>query len=162
VLQAICDLTPPVSQFSGPECADAVERACDRVIAECVSLDPPQGRGPVRASDGRSVWLAPTEPHLTHEGVLAQEERIVLFAAEAHDAPPRPSATVEREGLDVLQADAAAAVAGPTVSYTAPEHARRSLLCPWLSGRRRLAVGRLPAVFPRRERPCEQPPVATG
>jgi conjugative relaxase-like TrwC/TraI family protein len=112
VLQAICDLAPPVSQFSGPEWADALERACDRVIAECVSLDPPEGRGPVRASDGRSVWLAPTEPHLTHEGVLAQEERIVLFAAEAHDAPPRPSATVEREGLDVLQADAAAAVAG--------------------------------------------------
>jgi conjugative relaxase-like TrwC/TraI family protein len=112
VLQAICDLAPPVSQFSGPEWADAVERACDRVIVECVSLDPPDGRGPVRASDGRSVWLAPTEPHLTHEGVLAQEERIVLFAAEAHDAPARPSATVEREGLDVLQADAAAAVAG--------------------------------------------------
>jgi conjugative relaxase-like TrwC/TraI family protein len=112
VLQAIYDLAPPVSQFSGPEWADALERACDRVIAECVSLDPPEDRGPVRASDGRSVWLAPTEPHLTHEGVLAQEERIVLFAAEAHDAAPRPSATVERQGLDVLQADAAAAVAG--------------------------------------------------
>ncbi len=112
VLQAICDLAPPVSQFSGPEWADAVERACDRVIAECVSLDPPAGGGPMRASDGRSVWLAPTEPHLTHEDVLAQEERIVLFAAEAHDAPARPSATVEREGLDVLQADAAASVAG--------------------------------------------------
>jgi conjugative relaxase-like TrwC/TraI family protein len=112
VLQAICDLAPLVSQFSGPEWADALEQACDRVIAGCVSLDPPDGRGPVRASDGRSVWLAPTEPHLTHEGVLVQEERIVLFAAEAHDAPPRPSATVEREGVDVLQADAAAAVAG--------------------------------------------------
>jgi conjugative relaxase-like TrwC/TraI family protein len=112
VVQAICDLAPPVSQFSGPEWADAVERACDRVIAECVSIDPPAGHGPVRASDGRSVWLAPTEPHLTHEGVLAQEEHIVLFAAEAHDTPARPSATVERDGLDVLQADAAAAVAG--------------------------------------------------
>jgi DNA transposition AAA+ family ATPase len=112
VLQAICDLAPPVSRLSGPEWATAIERACDRVIAGCVNVDPPEGRGPVRASDGRSVWLAPTEPHLTHEGVLAQEERIVLFAAEAHDAPARPSATVEREGLDVLQADAAAAVAG--------------------------------------------------
>ena len=112
VLQAICDLAPPVSRFSGREWAAAIERACDRVMATCVSLDPPEGRGPARASDGRSVWLAPTEPHLTHEGVLAQEERIVLFAAEAHETPPRRSPTVRRDGLDVLQADAAAAVAG--------------------------------------------------
>jgi ATP-dependent exoDNAse (exonuclease V) alpha subunit len=112
VLQAICDLAPPVSRSSGPEWATAIEQACDRVIAGCVSLDPPEGGGPVRASDGRSVWLAPSEPHLTHQRLLAQEERIVLFAAEAHDTPHRPSATVEREGLDVLQAVAAAAVAG--------------------------------------------------
>jgi conjugative relaxase-like TrwC/TraI family protein len=112
VLQAICDLAAPVSRFSGREWATAIERASDRVIAECVSLDPRPGRGQVRASDGRSVWLAPTEPHLTHERVLAEEERIVLFAAEAHDTPHRRSATVDRFGLDVLQADAAGAVAG--------------------------------------------------
>src|SRR5690606_23317815 len=104
VLQAICDLALPVSQFSGREWAAAVERACDRVIAGCVTLDPPEGPGPVRASDGRSVWLAPIEPPVTYEGVLTQEERIVLLAADAHDAPPRPSATVEREGLDALKA----------------------------------------------------------
>ncbi|MGH9286721.1 MAG: MobF family relaxase [Acidimicrobiales bacterium] len=140
VLQAICDLAPPVSQLSGPKWADAVERACDWAIAECVSLDPPDGRGPVRASDGRSVWLAPTEPHLTHERVLAQEERIVLFAAEAHDTPPRPSATVDRDGLDVLQVDAAGAVAGHdrlvlvvgaagTGKTTALRHAAADLAC---------------------------------
>jgi AAA domain len=91
-------------------------------MATCVSLDPPESLGPVRASDGRSVWLAPTEPHLTHERVLGQEERIVLFAAEAHEEPARPSATVHRDGLDVLQADAAAAVAGedPVVLVVGP------------------------------------------
>ena len=77
-----------------------------------MTLDPPVERNPVRSSDGRSIWIAPVEPYLTHERVLAQEERILLFAIEAHETPPQPSATVDRAGLDVLQADAAAAVAG--------------------------------------------------
>ncbi len=92
--------------------ARAIEQACDRVIDACLTLDPPEVHGPVRASDGRSVWLAPIEPYLTHENVLAQEERILTFALAAHDQPSQPSVTVERDGLDVLQADAAEAVAG--------------------------------------------------
>jgi conjugative relaxase-like TrwC/TraI family protein len=112
VLQAICDLAPPAPQLSGRDWAAAVQQACDRVIAGCVTLDPPQAPGPARGSDGRSIWMAPTEPHLTHERVLAQEERILTFALEAHDPPASPSATLRGEGLDLLQADAAAAVAG--------------------------------------------------
>ncbi len=112
VLQAICDLAPPVSQLSGHDWAAAVEHACDRVTEGCVTLDPPHAPGPVRATDGRSIWIAPTEPHLTHERVLAQEERILTFALDAHDPPAAPSETLDREGLDVLQAAAAAAVAG--------------------------------------------------
>lgn len=113
VLQAVCDLTPGPSQsVSGRQWAQALETATDRALGACVCLDPPARSGPVRASDSRSIWLAPTEPGLTHDRILAQEERILLFAVEAHDAPPQPSPTVERDGLDVLQADAAAAVAG--------------------------------------------------
>jgi conjugative relaxase-like TrwC/TraI family protein len=111
VIHAICDLAPPVSQLSGREWARAIERVSDQVIESCVTLDPPS-HGPVRASDGRSTWLPPCEPHLTHEHVLAQEERILTFAIEAQDRPEAPSRTVDSEGLDVLQADAAAAVAG--------------------------------------------------
>jgi conjugative relaxase-like TrwC/TraI family protein len=111
LLRAVCDLAPPVSPMAGLDWAQAVEDACDRVVERCVTLDPP-GTGPVRASDGRSISLAPTEPYLTHHHVLAQEERILLFAMEAHEAPAWPSATLDRRGLDVLQADAAAAVAG--------------------------------------------------
>jgi conjugative relaxase-like TrwC/TraI family protein len=111
VLRAVCDLAPPGSQLIGRGWARAVEDACDRVVERCVTLDPPHS-GTVRASDGRSIWLAPTEPHLTHEHVLAQEERILLFAMESHEAPALPSPTLDRRGLDVLQADAAAAVAG--------------------------------------------------
>ncbi len=44
--------------------------------------------------------------------MLAEEERIITFAIGAHDQPPEPSSTLEREGLDALQADAATAVAG--------------------------------------------------
>jgi conjugative relaxase-like TrwC/TraI family protein len=112
VLRAICDLAPPVPQLSGRGWATVVEQACDRVLASCLTLDPPDARGPVRPSDGRSVWLAPIEPHLTHDGILAQEERILLFAIEANESPARPSTTLDRGGLDVLQGDAAAAVAG--------------------------------------------------
>ncbi|MGH9192390.1 MAG: MobF family relaxase [Acidimicrobiales bacterium] len=111
VLRAVCDLAPPVSHMAGHDWARTVEAACDRVVERCITLDPPHS-GTVRVSDGRSIWLAPTEPHLTHEHVLAQEERIVLFAVEAHEAPAQPSPTLDRRGLDVLQADAAAAVAG--------------------------------------------------
>lgn len=112
VLQTVCDLTPPVAGAPGQRWAAAVERACDRVIETCTTLDPPSERSPQRASDGRSIWIAPIEPHLTTEGVLAQEERILLFAIDAHDTPARPSPTLDRTGLDVLQAGAAAAVAG--------------------------------------------------
>jgi conjugative relaxase-like TrwC/TraI family protein len=112
VLQAVCDLAPPVSHFSGPDWARTLERAGDQVIESCVTLDPQGVRGPVRASDGRSVWLAPSEAHLTHERVLAQEERLLTFALDATAAPPTPSVSLERAGLDVLQAEAAAAVAG--------------------------------------------------
>ncbi len=89
VLQAVCDLTPPVAGVHGQRWAAAVERACDRVIETCTTLDPPSERSPRRASDGRSIWIAPIEPHLTTEAVLAQEERILLFAIDAHDTPAR-------------------------------------------------------------------------
>src|SRR5690606_11186774 len=40
VVQAICDLAPPVSQRSGHDWARLVEGAADRVLAACVDLDP--------------------------------------------------------------------------------------------------------------------------
>jgi type II secretory pathway predicted ATPase ExeA len=112
VLQAVCDLAPAVSRSPGADWARTLEHACDQVLESCMTLDPQVVRGPVRASDGRSIWLAPTEPHLTHERILAQEERILTFALDATATPPLPSSTLELAGLDVLQADAAAAVAG--------------------------------------------------
>ncbi len=111
VLRAICDLQSPVSPMSGRRWATALERACDRVVEGCVDLDPP-GHTARRASDGRSVWLEPVAPNFTSDTILAEEESILAWAMDAQAVTPAPSPTVTRAGLDVLQADAAAAVAG--------------------------------------------------
>jgi hypothetical protein len=111
VLRAICDLTPVQAGFDGTRWARTLEATTDQVMGEHLRLDPPAD-GPVRASDGRSIWLDPNTSHLTHPMVLAQEERIITFALDAHDTAPTVSRTVDTDGLDVLQADAARAVAG--------------------------------------------------
>jgi hypothetical protein len=90
---------------------DVLERAADRVVKDCVDLDPADTQVR-RASDGRSVWIEPTAPGLSSEPVLVEEEAIVAWAMEAQPIEPEPSMTVDVEGLDVLQAEAAAAVAG--------------------------------------------------
>jgi conjugative relaxase-like TrwC/TraI family protein len=112
VLRAICDVTPPASESSGERWADTLEQACDVVLDHCVDLDPVDTTTPRRSSDGRSVWLEPTAPRFTSDRVLAEEEHILTWAMDAHDTPPAPSDTVDAGGLDVVQADAAAAVAG--------------------------------------------------
>jgi ATP-dependent exoDNAse (exonuclease V) alpha subunit len=79
----------------------------------CVSLDPPSGRdAPARRSDGRSLWLEPVSASYTSVEVLAQEETILTWALDAQLEDPQPSTTLDPSGLDVLQAHAAAAVAG--------------------------------------------------
>jgi conjugative relaxase-like TrwC/TraI family protein len=112
ILRAICDLQPAVSPMSGHRWAAALERGCDQVIDHCVDLDPAGERLRRRVSDGRSVWLEPTAAHFTSETILAEEELVLAWAIDAQADEPEPSTTIERAGLDVLQADAAAAVAG--------------------------------------------------
>jgi conjugative relaxase-like TrwC/TraI family protein len=111
VLKALCDLQRPVSHLSGHGWAAALERAADRVVGRLVDLDPP-ANATRRSSDGRSIWIEPTAPRFTSEAVLAQEEAIVTWAMAAQADPPAPSTTVDQDGLDPLQAEAAAAVAG--------------------------------------------------
>lgn len=48
----------------------------------------------------------------TSEAVLAEEEHVIAWALDAHAQPPAPSRNNLRQGLDDLQADAAASVAG--------------------------------------------------
>jgi conjugative relaxase-like TrwC/TraI family protein len=111
VLHAICDGQRPMPQMSGRHWLDTLERGADRVLERCVDLDPPDATRR-RASDGRSLWIEPTAPRFTSEAVLAEEEHIVTWAIDAHSEPAAPSTTVNRDGLDVLQAEAAASVAG--------------------------------------------------
>ena len=88
-----------------------MERNADRVLDACVDIDP-TGVDRRRRSDGRSVWIAPIETHFTSDLVLTQEEHILSWAIDNQLDDPTPSTTVERGHLDVMQADAAAAVAG--------------------------------------------------
>jgi conjugative relaxase-like TrwC/TraI family protein len=111
-LRAICDLQPALSSMSGQRWAAALERVADQVAEHGVDLDPPDERTRRRGSDGRSMWVEPTAAHITSNAILAEEETVLAWAIDAQNDEPRPSTTVDRDGLDVLQADAAAAVAG--------------------------------------------------
>jgi conjugative relaxase-like TrwC/TraI family protein len=111
VVQAICDLQRPASQMPGHRWADEIERFADGVLEHCVDLDPPDITSR-RASDGRSLWIEPTALRYSSDAVLIEEEHILTWAIDAHADPQAPSRTVDRDGLDVLQGDAAAAVAG--------------------------------------------------
>ncbi len=112
VIRALSDAQRPLAGMSATRWAEVLERACDAVIGTCVELDPTDAAAPRRASDGRSLWLEPTAPHITSEHVLAEEEYVLSWAIDAQNADPQPSTTVDRGGLDVLQAEVAAAVAG--------------------------------------------------
>jgi len=111
VMRAVTDRLRPQIGMSGERWAAQLDRAVDRVLDHCVVLDP-DGDAPRRSSDGRSVWIEPVAAQVTSAQVLAQEEAILTWTMEAQASDPTPSATVERSGLDVLQADAAASVAG--------------------------------------------------
>lgn len=111
ILKAVADLAPTPADIDGRRWAAAIERAADDVVESCTTVDPPMP-ATTRASDGRSLWLAPIEPNLTTDAILAQEERILTFAVAAQDREPQPSASLVDPDLDVLQRDAARAVAG--------------------------------------------------
>lgn len=113
VIRAFCDLQRPVAGVDGERWAAVIEQTADRFIEQCVDLDPSRGvRGRVRGSDGRSEWIEPVAAHITSEAILAQEEAILTWALDAQTSCPDPSTNDPGPGLDVLQRDAAAAVAG--------------------------------------------------
>jgi conjugative relaxase-like TrwC/TraI family protein len=113
VMRTICDLQRPLPEINGQQWAAALEQATGRVIEHCVNLDPPHGDTTrLRRSDGRSVWIEPIAAHITSNEILAQEERILTWAIDAQTPDSQPSSTVLPRGLDVMQRDAAAAVAG--------------------------------------------------
>jgi hypothetical protein len=112
VLQAICDVARPQPGVDGAHWARMLHEVTDTVLAECVDLDPDDSSTRRRGSDGRSVWIEPSARHHTSSHVLAQEEHIICWAMDAQLDPPAPSTTVNTGRLDVMQAEAAAAVAG--------------------------------------------------
>lgn len=111
ILRAVTDRLRPQPDMSGERWSRLLDRAVDRVLGECVVLDP-EGDGPRRRSDGRSVWIEPVAAQVTSQQVLAQEEAILTWVLDSQLDEPQPSMTVNRGGLDVLQYAAASGVAG--------------------------------------------------
>jgi conjugative relaxase-like TrwC/TraI family protein len=112
IMKAVCDLKRPVASQDGERWAATLERVCDLVMEECIELDPSGGDGPRRASDGRSLVAPPVSRHITSERILAEEDFIISWAIEAQTDEPMPSVSVDVDGLDVMQAEVARAVAG--------------------------------------------------
>lgn len=111
IVRTICDLQPVVPNMSADRWLAALERASDRIIDECVQLDP-EVMNRQRVSDGRSEWLEPIAANLTSDTILDEEARVFAWALDAEIDQAQPSGSVDTAGLDVLQADVAAAVAG--------------------------------------------------
>lgn len=112
VVWALCDAARPQPQLDGDQWADVIERVTDQIVDHCFELDPADSSAPRRKSDGRSMWLPPISTHITTEAILCEEEFVLTWAIDAQSDEPEVSATVRTDGLDVMQAGAAAAVAG--------------------------------------------------
>ena len=113
LLRTLCDLQYPVEGVGGERWAQILDAAVDQILEQCVDLDPTRAEGAVtRVADGRSVWIEPVAAHVTSQAVLVQEEHVLSWAIDQQLDDPTPSASVVRKGLDVLQGDAAASVAG--------------------------------------------------
>jgi len=111
ILRAVTDRLRSQPDMSGERWSRLLDRAVDRVLGECVVLDPERD-GARRGSDGRSVWIEPVAAQVTSRQVLAQEEAILTWVVDAQLDDPSPSMTVNRGALDVLQYAAATSVAG--------------------------------------------------
>ncbi len=111
VMRALCDGVRPQPGVTGVDWVGMLERNTDRILDTCMDIDP-TGVDRQRRSDGRSVWIAPIETHFTSHLVLTQEEHILSWAIDNQLGEPRPSSTITRGRLDLMQLDAAAAVAG--------------------------------------------------
>ena len=112
VLQAICDTTPAQPDINGTDWATELHQATDTVLADGVDLDPDDDTSRRRRSDGRSTWIEPSARHVTTPDILRQEHHIVDWAHHATLEPSSASNSINAEGLDAGQADAAAVVAG--------------------------------------------------
>ncbi|MFP5487573.1 MAG: MobF family relaxase, partial [Acidimicrobiia bacterium] len=112
VIRHLGDTVRPRPGIDGQSWAQLLDRAVDTVLDRCVDLDPTDPHTRRRRSDGRSVWIEPSARHHTSEHILAQEEHILSWAIDQQIDPPQPSGSVEAGGLDAMQTEAAAAVAG--------------------------------------------------
>ncbi|MCX6520779.1 MAG: AAA family ATPase [Actinobacteria bacterium] len=112
-LREITDRFQPRKGIDGERWSGLLDRALDTVLEQCVGLDPDQRDGENgRGSDGRSVWVEPVAPRWSSQQVIDQELDLLAWTLSAQGLEPSPSTSIERGHLDVVQAAAAAEVAG--------------------------------------------------
>ena len=113
VLREITDRFQPRKGIDGERWSGVLDRALDKVLEQCVGLDPDSDDGDGgRGSDGRSVWIEPVAPPWSSQQVIDQELDLLAWTLSAQGLEPSPSTSIERGHLDVVQAAAAAEVAG--------------------------------------------------
>jgi conjugative relaxase-like TrwC/TraI family protein len=113
VLREITDRFQPRRGIDGQRWMGVLDRALTQVLDACVGLDPDQQDAEAgRGSDGRSVWIEPVAPRWSSQQVIDQELDLLAWTLSAQVLEPSPSRSIERGHLDVLQAAAAAEVAG--------------------------------------------------
>ena len=91
IVSALCDVARPDRRADGERWAEVIERAVDQIVERCVELDPDHAAAPRRRSDGRSMWLEPTSPHITTDEILREEELVLAWALDAQADDPTPS-----------------------------------------------------------------------
>ncbi len=113
VLREITDRFAPRPGIDGSPWSGVLDRGLDKVLEACVGLDPDSAASEVgRGSDGRSVWIEPVAPRWSSQQVIDQELDLLAWTLSAQGLEPSPSQSIERGHLDVVQAAAAAEVAG--------------------------------------------------
>jgi conjugative relaxase-like TrwC/TraI family protein len=130
VAQAVCDLQRAPRSVTGQQWSGMLEQATDQILVQCVDLDPDDPRTARRRADGRSVWIEPSARHHTSPAILAQEEELIVWALDAQLDLPTASTTTDTVGLDPMQAEAAATVAGidPLVLIVGPAGAGKTTM----------------------------------
>jgi len=116
VLREVTDRFQPRRGIPGERWSGVLDRGLDKVLEACVGLDPDSADSAAsevsRRSDGRSVWIEPVAPRWSSQQVIDQELDLLAWTLAAQGLEPSPSQSIERGHLDVVQAAAAAEVAG--------------------------------------------------
>jgi hypothetical protein len=122
VLRELARAVPTTVHVPPSELVAGLERLTEQVLDDqCVDLTPP-GLGPLRTSDGRPTTESVLDRRFTTQAILDEELAITDWADERWPRLGKPARVDDADGLDRVQAHAAALAAGtnPLVVIVGP------------------------------------------